>query len=75
MLKTGLHLLFYSSLDFFYVNADFAYSMNPALKWSCLAGLTCSVVCFIATYIRAVAPAHSLNHMVRFAAWKTSSTH
>lgn len=76
MLKTGIHLLFFSTIDFFYVYADFAFSNNPALKWTCLAGLFLSLACFAYTYIRAATSAgRPLRHMVRFAVWKASSTH
>lgn len=62
MLKTGMNLLFFSTIDFVYVYSDFAFSANPALKWTCLAGLATSLACFTYT-------------MVRFAVWKDSSTH
>ncbi len=77
MLKTGLYFLFASSLGVLYRNPDYAFGMNPALKWACFAGLTCALICFIGTYLRTQAPellkVFTHRHMIKSPAWKASS--
>ena len=78
MLRTGIYLLSSSSMGVLYRNADMAYSMHPALKWTCLAGLTISFLCFVITYLKNQYPGFLKTltrypHMIKSSAWKVSS--
>lgn len=76
ILKTGFHLMLCSTLDFFYVNSNFAYAEHPVLRWACMAGLAASLVCFAMTYVRSMPmKARAPRDLVRWPAWKASSTH
>ena len=78
MIKTGITLLSTSSLGVLYRTADLAYSMNLALKWFCLIGLSLALACFAAVYLQAEIPklrkrTRRSPDMIKSPEWKYSS--
>ena len=78
-LRTGICLLFLSSVGVIARMAHLALTADPLFKWICLAGLSSSLFCFVTYYLQSEAPRFrkplSLDpDMIKSPLWKSSST-
>jgi len=78
-LRTGICLLFLSSVGVMARMARLALTTDPLFKWICVAGLGGSLLCFVSIYLRSEAPTLHKTlalgpNMIRSPLWKSSST-